>query len=99
MCFIERETQNFILKFKEIFLWRETVLGAHGMKSDEKLFLSNLCDWQVFLYFWKPEAITDSPLNLNLKLVMFGMETDNLVLILNLFVIITLLKRWSIHAT
>ena len=36
MCFIERETQNSILKFREIFLWRETVLSAHGMKSDEK---------------------------------------------------------------
>ena len=38
MCFIERETQNFILKFREIFLWRETVLSAHGMKSDECRF-------------------------------------------------------------
>ena len=36
MCFIERETQNFILKFREIFPWTETVLRAHGMKSDEK---------------------------------------------------------------
>ena len=36
MCFIERETQNFKLKFREIFLWRETILRAHGMKSDEK---------------------------------------------------------------
>ena len=38
MCFIKRETQNFILKFREIFPWRETVLRAHGMKFDEKLF-------------------------------------------------------------
>ena len=38
MCSIERETENFILKFREIFLWRETVLMAHGMKSDEKPF-------------------------------------------------------------
>ena len=46
MCFIERETQNFILKFREIFPWRETVLRAHGMKSDEKpVFLSNLWDF------------------------------------------------------
>ena len=38
MYSIERETRNFILKFREIFLWRETVLKAHGMKSDEKPF-------------------------------------------------------------
>ena len=40
MCFIERETQNFILKFREISPWRETVLRTHGMKSDEKPFFS-----------------------------------------------------------
>ena len=57
MCSIERETENFILKFREIFLWRETVLRAHGMKSDEKPFLCNFlrkngtcCDWQVFSF-------------------------------------------------
>ena len=45
MYFIERETQNVILKFKEISPWKETVLRAHGMKSVEKpFFLSNLCD-------------------------------------------------------
>ena len=38
MCVVERETQNFILKFREIFLWRETVLRAQGMKSDEMPF-------------------------------------------------------------
>ena len=27
MRFVERETQNFIKKFREIFSWRETVLG------------------------------------------------------------------------
>ena len=42
MCFIERETQNFILKFREIFLWRETVLRAHGMKSNEKPFFCQI---------------------------------------------------------
>ena len=31
-----KEKQNFILKCREIFLWRETVLRANGMKSDEK---------------------------------------------------------------
>ena len=42
MCFIEREHQNFILKFREIFLWRETVLRAHRMKSDEKPFFCQI---------------------------------------------------------
>ena len=33
---------TIILKFKEIFPWRETVLRDHGMKSDVKaVFLSN----------------------------------------------------------
>ena len=41
MCSIERKTQNFILKFREIFLWRETVLRAHGMNCDEKPILCN----------------------------------------------------------
>ena len=45
MCIIERETQNFIIKFSEIFIWRETVLRAHGMKSDDKsLFYQILCN-------------------------------------------------------
>ena len=42
MCFIERETQNFILKFREIFLQRETMLRTHGMKSDEKPFFCQI---------------------------------------------------------
>ena len=42
MCFIERETQNVILKLREIFLWRETVLRTHVMKSDEKLFFCQI---------------------------------------------------------
>ena len=42
MCFIERERGNFIKKFREIFLWRETVLRAHGMKSDEKPFFCQI---------------------------------------------------------
>ena len=59
--FIERKTQSFILKCRKSFLWRETVLEAHGMKPDEKPFLSNLCDflrtngtcsdWQIFCFF------------------------------------------------
>ena len=48
MCFIERETQNFIHKFREIFLWRETVLRAQGMKSDEKLFFC-----QIYAICWE----------------------------------------------
>ena len=47
MCFIERETQNSILRFREIFLWKETVLSAHGIKSDEKLFFC-----QIYAIFW-----------------------------------------------
>ena len=42
MCFIERETQNFIVKFREIFPWREKVHMARGMKSDEKMFLCQI---------------------------------------------------------
>ena len=42
MHFIERETWNFILKFREIFPWRETVLRAHRMKSDEKLLFCQI---------------------------------------------------------
>ena len=42
MCFMERETQNFILKFTEIFVWRETVLRARRMKSDEKPFFCQI---------------------------------------------------------
>ena len=40
--FIEREAWNFIPKFREIFPWRETVLRAQGMKSDEKTFVVKL---------------------------------------------------------
>ena len=47
MCFIERETRNFILKFSEIFLWREKVLRAHEMKADEKLFFC-----QIYAIVW-----------------------------------------------
>ena len=45
--FYWRETQNFILKFREIFLWWETVLSVQGMKSDEKLFFC-----QIYAIFW-----------------------------------------------
>ena len=49
MCFIERETTNFILKFRGIFLWRETVLRAYGMKSDEKSFFFQIYVIVLFL--------------------------------------------------
>ena len=45
--FIERETHNFILKFRELFPWRETALRAHGMKSDENQFFC-----QIYATFW-----------------------------------------------
>ena len=48
MCFIERETWNFVLKFRGIFQWRETVLRAHRMKSDEKLFFC-----QIYAIVWR----------------------------------------------
>ena len=41
MCFSERETQNFILKFREIFLRRKTELSAHRMKSVMKSCFSD----------------------------------------------------------
>ena len=42
MCFIKREMQIFILKFREILPWREIVLRAHRMKFDEKLFFCQI---------------------------------------------------------
>ena len=36
------KTTTIILKFKEIFPWRETVLRDHGMKSDEKPFFCQI---------------------------------------------------------
>ena len=42
MYFIEREARNCIIQFREIFPWRETVLMAHRMKSDEKPFLCQI---------------------------------------------------------
>ena len=41
LCVLLRETQNFILKFREIFPSRETALRIHRIKSDEKLFYVN----------------------------------------------------------
>ena len=74
MSFIVRETQNFILKLREIFPWRETVFRAHIVKSEEKLFFCQIyvilrkngtcCDWQVF-FFISEEFF----LNLRLSLI------------------------------
>ena len=61
------------LTFREIFPWRETVLRAHGIKSDKKqFFLSNLCDFlekivhvvidRYFLLFLKGLKIFLSPM-------------------------------------
>ena len=37
LCVLLKEKHEaLILKFREYFPWRETVLRAHGMKSDEK---------------------------------------------------------------
>ena len=50
MHFIARETQNFILKIRGIFPWREIVLRAHEMKSyaDEKPFFC-----QIYAIFFR----------------------------------------------
>ena len=40
MCVIERKTQSFIPRFREIFLLLETVLTDYGVKSDKKHFFS-----------------------------------------------------------
>ena len=48
IVFIERQRRIFIQKCWEIFLWRETALSAHRMKSHEKLFF---CQNYVFFLF------------------------------------------------
>ena len=48
MCFIEGEKQTFIMEFREIFLWTETIFRAQGMKSDEKPFYC-----QIYAIFWE----------------------------------------------
>ena len=40
MCFIERETQYFILKFRKIF--RNSAQGPAKMKSDQNLFFGQI---------------------------------------------------------
>ena len=53
MCFIKREIQNFILKFREISTWIETVLcRVHGMKFDEKSFFCEICAIFFFFFFF-----------------------------------------------
>ena len=54
MCCFERKTCNLILKFREIFPWRETVLRVHRIKSDEKLFLD-----QIYAFFEKNGTCCD----------------------------------------
>ena len=63
MCFTEREAQNFKVKFREIFPWRQTVLRAHRMNLMKSCFsvkfmrllgeTGTSCDWQVFSLFLK----------------------------------------------
>ena len=43
---------DFILKFREIFPWRETVLWAHRMKSDENQFFCQIHAIFVFVFFF-----------------------------------------------
>ena len=54
---MKRRTRDFILKFREVFLCRETSLSAHGMKSIKSRFSvkivqffwkKNVNDWKVF---------------------------------------------------
>ena len=49
MSFIERETEIFTPKFREIFPWRETMLRVQWMKSDEKPFF---CQIYVISFFF-----------------------------------------------
>ena len=56
MFFIERETPNFIPKFREIFSWRETVFRVHRMKFKFMQFFGEngtYCDWQVVFFITK----------------------------------------------
>ena len=55
--FIERETHNFILKFREIFPWKKkkNSARAHGMKSDENLFFC-----QIYVIFWENFTFCES---------------------------------------
>ena len=46
--FIERETHNFILKFRESFPWKETVFRATEWKS---VFF-----YQIYAIFWEKIA-------------------------------------------
>ena len=48
MCFIERKTRYSILQLGEVFPWRETVLRAYGMISDEKPFF-----WLIYTILWE----------------------------------------------
>ena len=75
IAFIERLTQNFIIKFREYFLWSETVPSAQRMKSYKKLFFCQnyAIFWEkmvhavieryfpLFLQWFEDFLITDSP--------------------------------------
>ena len=63
-CFIDRETCNFFLKFREIFPCRETVLRVHGMKFDEKTYF---CQIYVILLETMVHVMIDRYFSLFLK--------------------------------
>ena len=72
MCFIERETHNFIPKFTEIFPWRETVLWAHGTKSNEKPFFCQL--YRVFCFVFSLEKMVHVAIDRYFSLFLKGFE-------------------------
>ena len=53
MFSIERETGSLIIKFREMFLCRKTVLRAYVMKSDEKPFF-----FQIYEKKWDMLRLT-----------------------------------------
>ena len=52
IAFIERQTRNFIQKFRKIFLLRKTVPSAHGVKSYKTLFFC-----ENYAFFLKEKRI------------------------------------------
>ena len=65
MCFIERETLKFILKFSKILSWTETVLRDHVMKSDKKLFFNQ--NFVLFCFENMEHVVIDRYFSLFLK--------------------------------
>ena len=91
MSFIERETQQFTLKFREIFPWREIGLKAHWMKSEEKPFFCQIygiffrengtcCDWQAFFYFLRVWRFLNQRLSLITIFYEYGLNIRDLLM-------------------